>query len=218
MANRVDRLSDRGRSGRGVVSGARLLPWCGEDGKPCFLLPGGPDSGFVARLADGLESVHLGMAVDLLDYVDVALPDRSVPELCGLVGPLRQSLRDVSRIARSRGERLGVAAEALELVIAARRLAARGEPSVERPAAELRGLVTLLREALSGVVDLAERYGDELPQPEDDEATLRAAEVINREISRRGRESKPAAVVQAGPAGDDTPAVPSNGWVTEGEA
>ncbi|MFD7612864.1 hypothetical protein [Streptomyces sp. NPDC059828] len=87
----------------------RLLPWTGAEGKPCYLI--GDGDGYVSRLADNIESVQLGMAVDLLDHTDDLLSDRSAtPEqLRYVIARLAESLRDVHRIARSRGNRPAVA-------------------------------------------------------------------------------------------------------------
>ncbi|WP_251066515.1 hypothetical protein [Streptomyces sp. ISL-36] len=67
-------------------------------------------TGAVSRLADGIESVQLGMAGELLGHADDLLADRRVTsgELRYLAGRLTESLRDVKRIAESRGARLGV--------------------------------------------------------------------------------------------------------------
>lgn len=86
----------------------RLLPWTGPQGKPCYVL--GDGTGHVSRLADGIESVQLGMAGDLLDHASDLLADRRVTagELHYLACRLSESLRDVTRVAESRGARLGV--------------------------------------------------------------------------------------------------------------
>ncbi|WP_063835966.1 hypothetical protein [Actinacidiphila yeochonensis] len=82
----------------------RLLPWAGEGGKPCFLSTDNPNS-YVSRLADNLEAVQLGMAKDLLEYVEetdldgCSVPVHTAKLLCA-------ALRDVLRIAKSRGDRL----------------------------------------------------------------------------------------------------------------
>ncbi len=39
---------------------ARLLPWTGSEGKPCYLLTDG--DGPLSRLADVVEATHLDMA------------------------------------------------------------------------------------------------------------------------------------------------------------
>lgn len=222
LCNTVTRSGDsgvqersEGCSGSGVVSGRRLLPWCREDGQPCYLLADDANSGFVSRLADGLESVQIGMSADLLDYVDVASPDASASELIGLIDRLRQALRDVSRVAGSRSARLGVRSEALQLVIAAKQLGVTGKPAPDAPIADLRHFVEMLREALSGVVDLAEVYGERLPQQVTDEAALHAMEVINREISYRRSERESSTPAQREAAGNAV-AAPLDRKVTEG--
>lgn len=86
---------------------ARLLPWTGEEGKPCYLV--GDGDGYLSRLADGIESVQLGMAGDLLGHADELLAERraSGGELRYLALRLTESLRDIKRVAESRGARLG---------------------------------------------------------------------------------------------------------------
>ncbi|MEU0086881.1 hypothetical protein [Streptomyces sp. NPDC006274] len=86
----------------------RLLPWTGPEGKPCYLLTddrGGP----VSRVADNVESVQIGMGNELLLHADALLAERGTApdELRYLSGCLTESLRDVLRIAESRGARLG---------------------------------------------------------------------------------------------------------------
>ncbi|MFF8829678.1 hypothetical protein [Streptomyces sp. NPDC015131] len=85
---------------------ARLLPWAGEDGRPCYVL--GDGTGPLSRVADQVEGVQLGMAGDLLGHADAMLADRRVGggELRFLAGCLTQALRDVVRVAESRGARL----------------------------------------------------------------------------------------------------------------
>ncbi|WP_190085915.1 hypothetical protein [Streptomyces longisporoflavus] len=84
----------------------RLLPWSTPDGKPCFLV--GEGAGFVARTADSIESVQLGMAGDLLGHAAETLtnPKATHEELRFMAMRLTESLRDVRRIAESRGDRL----------------------------------------------------------------------------------------------------------------
>ncbi|GGW99746.1 hypothetical protein ACH4YO_10330 [Streptomyces noursei] len=84
---------------------ARLLPWSGPDGKPCYLVS---DGGYVSRVADGVEAVQLNMADDLLAHADGILDERLVSpeELRFLARRLKESLRDVRRVAESRGARL----------------------------------------------------------------------------------------------------------------
>lgn len=84
----------------------RLLPWTGSQGKPCYVL--GDGTGYVSRLADGIESVQLGMADDLLGHAADLLADRRMTsgELHFLASRLSESLRDVKRVAESREARL----------------------------------------------------------------------------------------------------------------
>ncbi|MGQ4486540.1 hypothetical protein LRE75_05850 [Streptomyces sp. 372A] len=84
----------------------RLLPWEGQGGKPCYVL--GDGNGYVSRMADDIESVQLGMADDLLGHAADLLADRQVtsPELHFLASRLTESLRDVRRVAESRGSRV----------------------------------------------------------------------------------------------------------------
>ncbi|MBY8878944.1 hypothetical protein [Actinacidiphila acidipaludis] len=87
----------------------RLLPWTTAEGKPCYLLGGDRgDRGYVSRVADNIESVQLGMAADLLDHAADMLADRTVtpPQFRFLSARLAESLRDVHRIAESRGARI----------------------------------------------------------------------------------------------------------------
>jgi len=84
----------------------RLLPWTAPDGKPCYVL--GSGRGYVSRVADNIESVQLGMAGDLLDHAADMLTDDTVtePQFRFLSARLTESLRDVHRIAVSRGARI----------------------------------------------------------------------------------------------------------------
>ncbi|MET9561642.1 MULTISPECIES: hypothetical protein [Streptomyces] len=85
---------------------ARLLPWVGDEGKPCYVV--GEGTGRVSRLADGVESIQLGMAGDLLEHAAALLEERgaSAGELRYLANRLTESLTDVKRVAESRGARL----------------------------------------------------------------------------------------------------------------
>ena len=88
------------------VESVRLLPWARVDGRPCYVI--GDGTGYVSRMADGVESIQLGMADDLLGHADDLLADRRVTssELHFLASRLTESLRDVKRVAESRGARL----------------------------------------------------------------------------------------------------------------
>ncbi|MFI6376623.1 hypothetical protein [Streptomyces sp. NPDC050546] len=81
----------------------RLLPWTGTDGKPCYLV--GDGTGYVSRLADEIEELQLAMADDLLGHAAGLLAERRVTsaELHYLARRLTESLRDVKRVAESRG-------------------------------------------------------------------------------------------------------------------
>jgi hypothetical protein len=158
-----------------------LLPWSGEGGKPCYLDADSADAGFLSRMADGLESIQLGMAVELMGHVDSAMPTTSANELRGFVWGLRVALRDVARVAGSRGRRVH-APEAPELAEAGGLVAVADAVASCDSTDVLTGLVVTLRWALSRVVVLAEGYGEELPRPSIDKAALRAAKALNREL------------------------------------
>ncbi|PSK71305.1 hypothetical protein C6W96_18115 [Streptomyces sp. CS149] len=82
----------------------RLLPWSGPGDKPCYLSTDDPD-GYMSRLADGIEAVQLGTARELLDEASEALDDQdtSLDGMRSLVKELTGALRDVYRVATSRG-------------------------------------------------------------------------------------------------------------------
>ncbi|MEU8485589.1 hypothetical protein [Streptomyces sp. NPDC048641] len=86
--------------------GLRLLPWPTPDGRPCFLSTDG--SGYLSRVADNVESLQLGMASELLNHVADLLDDRSATcdQLRFCLARMTEALRDVRRIADSRGARL----------------------------------------------------------------------------------------------------------------
>ncbi|MHB6907932.1 hypothetical protein [Streptomyces sp. DB-54] len=84
-----------------------LLPWVSPEGKTCFVL--GDGEGFVSRMADRVEAVQLDMADKLATHADGMLGESrlSERELRFLAGNLTRALRDVRRVAVSRGARLG---------------------------------------------------------------------------------------------------------------
>jgi hypothetical protein len=86
------------------------LPWTGEDGKVCLLREGDGSPSFLSRLADLAEEVQLGMAGELLDHMEVVVGEGKVSEgeWQHLAMCLMWSLRDVKRVADSRGDRLPV--------------------------------------------------------------------------------------------------------------
>ncbi|GAA3011621.1 hypothetical protein [Streptomyces fulvorobeus] len=87
----------------------RLLPWSGPGDKPCYLSTDDP-GGYVSRLADNIEAVQLGTAAELLEEVSKTLDDRDtdLTDLRRLVHDLTGALRDVLRVAASRGHLLAV--------------------------------------------------------------------------------------------------------------
>ncbi|MFE4452198.1 hypothetical protein [Streptomyces sp. NPDC056796] len=85
----------------------RLLPWSGPGGKPCYLSTDDPD-GYMSRLADSIEAIQLGTASELLEEASEALDDQgtSLDEMRCLITELTGAMRDVFRIATSRGRLL----------------------------------------------------------------------------------------------------------------
>ncbi|MET7484291.1 hypothetical protein [Streptomyces sp. NPDC005538] len=85
---------------------ARLLPWAGPEGKPCYLA--GSSGGYLSRLADNMEAVQLGLAADLIKEAREILDGRkwTPGELHLLTVQLAEALTDVHRVAESRGARL----------------------------------------------------------------------------------------------------------------
>ncbi|MFD3560290.1 hypothetical protein ACFWVU_11540 [Streptomyces sp. NPDC058686] len=100
----------------GTMSRPRLLPWSNLDGNPCYLLGDGTGSSYLSRVADNVESVQLDMAEELLNHAADLLCDdgrkgdsrTTAPQLRFLAVRLTEALRDVHRIACSRGARLAV--------------------------------------------------------------------------------------------------------------
>ncbi|MFE7772615.1 hypothetical protein ACFU5O_01680 [Streptomyces sp. NPDC057445] len=85
----------------------RLLPWTGPDGKPCYLST--DDNGsYLSRLADNTEAIQLGLAADLVALAQEALGAEEIEpeELRRLTADLEDALKDVLRVATSRGHRL----------------------------------------------------------------------------------------------------------------
>lgn len=85
----------------------RLLPWSGPEGKPCFLSTD-DTSGFLTRLADDTEAAQLDAGAEILEHAADVLADEKaeVEELRLLTRDLSAALRDVLRVAISRGHRL----------------------------------------------------------------------------------------------------------------
>ncbi|MFD7262895.1 hypothetical protein [Streptomyces sp. NPDC059874] len=89
----------------------RLLPWSGPDGKPCFL-SADDNASYLSRLADNAEAAQLGLGAELLDHAVEVLADQEADpdELRLLAADLTGALRDVVRVATSRGHRLAIPA------------------------------------------------------------------------------------------------------------
>ena len=87
----------------------RLLPWTGDDGKPC-LLSTDNEGGYVSRLADEMEAVQLGMGAEVLKHAREVLKDTKAAhgELRYIGTRLAECLSDALRVAESRGMRLPV--------------------------------------------------------------------------------------------------------------
>ncbi|MFC9234324.1 hypothetical protein ACFTZI_36050 [Streptomyces decoyicus] len=86
----------------------RLLPWVSPDGKTCVLLSDGRGESGLSRVADRIEDVQLDMADGLLDHAADLLGDDTATDrqLRFLGEQLSAALRDVRRVAESRGVRL----------------------------------------------------------------------------------------------------------------
>jgi hypothetical protein len=84
----------------------RLLPWPGEDGKPCYLSSDG--DGLIDALADQLEEMQLKLGHEMLGYAEELRAGEGVEEqeLRFLVERMGEALRDALRVAESRGGRL----------------------------------------------------------------------------------------------------------------
>ncbi|GAA1151011.1 hypothetical protein GCM10009654_02950 [Streptomyces hebeiensis] len=86
----------------------RLLSWAGPEGRPCYL-SADEQNGYMSRLADHIEAMQLGMASELLEHALQALDDEAAADegdLSLLAAQLAGALRDVLRVATSRGNRL----------------------------------------------------------------------------------------------------------------
>ncbi|MDT0459061.1 hypothetical protein RM550_25660 [Streptomyces sp. DSM 41527] len=88
----------------------RLLPWAGPEGNPCYLSTEG-SGGYLSRLADTTEAVQLEMAAELLEHAVEVLGDGDAEpnEVRLLAMDMTEALRDVRRVAISRGHRLPLA-------------------------------------------------------------------------------------------------------------
>ncbi|MER6769644.1 hypothetical protein ABT389_07765 [Streptomyces bacillaris] len=90
------------------LTGPRLLPWTTPEGKPCYLSTDG--RGYLANLADNIESVQIGMGKELLEYArDTMAPGAkilSATEYRWLACRLTETPADALRVADSRGQPL----------------------------------------------------------------------------------------------------------------
>ncbi|AJP03048.1 hypothetical protein TU94_17775 [Streptomyces cyaneogriseus subsp. noncyanogenus] len=84
----------------------RLLPWTGDDGKPCYLSSDDPHSR-LSRLADDIEAAQLRSAAEVLAGARAVLGDARAGERAVRFALTRatESLEDVLRVAVSRGAR-----------------------------------------------------------------------------------------------------------------
>ena len=85
----------------------RLLPWTGPNGKPCYLSTD-DNASYLSRLADNTEAMQLGLAAALVAHSQEALSEDEIEpeELRRLTADLADALKDVLRVATSRGRRL----------------------------------------------------------------------------------------------------------------
>jgi hypothetical protein len=106
-----DQIAGISADGGDVVStDGRLLPWPGPIGQRAYLAADDDSKSHLSRLADEMEAVQLNAAETLLGYAAEMLGDQKVQglELRFLGHRLCEALRDVLRVAESRGGRLSV--------------------------------------------------------------------------------------------------------------
>ncbi|WP_342751767.1 hypothetical protein [Streptomyces cahuitamycinicus] len=80
----------------------RLLPWSGPEGKASYLITDGR-GGRLSRLADVIEATQIDMGAQLLAHAEDLLPDATEVQLRFLAERLTEALRDILRVAESRG-------------------------------------------------------------------------------------------------------------------
>ncbi|MFI7090884.1 hypothetical protein [Streptomyces lydicus] len=87
----------------------RLLPWSGLGGQPCYLSTEN-SGGYLSRLADNTEALQLAVAAELGEHALEVLSEwQTLPNgLRLLVAEMAGALRDVHRVAVSRGHRLSL--------------------------------------------------------------------------------------------------------------
>lgn len=90
---------------------ARILPWESPEGKPCFLSARN-SGGVLARIADEIEAAQTRNGVEVLTGAKAVLADSGAEsgQLRFALARVVESLRDVLRVAHSRGARLTLSA------------------------------------------------------------------------------------------------------------
>lgn len=85
----------------------RLLPWTSPEGRPCYLSTDNPDSR-LSRLADEMEADQLDCGEAVVAGAEAVLADQAAGELAVRFALTRaiESLREVLRVAESRGARI----------------------------------------------------------------------------------------------------------------
>ncbi|MFI0821863.1 hypothetical protein ACH4TX_42495 [Streptomyces sp. NPDC021098] len=98
------------------MTGLRLLPWSDLEGRPCYLSSDNGNSP-LNRRADQIEELQLSMGTQLLGHARALLdaPAADARELRFLAERLGEALRDVLRVAESRGGRLAASSEDADL-------------------------------------------------------------------------------------------------------
>lgn len=94
-------------AGPPTLPGLRLLPWTTPDGKPCHLSTD-DDRSLLSRLADDVEAAQVDSGAEVLAGAEAVLADSKAGERAVRFALTRatESLRDVLRVAYSRGERI----------------------------------------------------------------------------------------------------------------
>ncbi|MGW3659897.1 sulfatase [Streptomyces sp. NPDC005151] len=85
----------------------RLLPWMSPEGRPCYLSTDKPDSR-LSGLADEVEGDQLDCGEAVVAGAEAVLADQAAGELAVRFALTRaiESLREVLRVAESRGARI----------------------------------------------------------------------------------------------------------------
>ncbi|MGW6456292.1 hypothetical protein ACWF94_10260 [Streptomyces sp. NPDC055078] len=85
----------------------RRLPWDSPEGKACYLSPSSTGS-VVSRIADEIEEAQTNAAATVIQGIQAVLDDRNagVRECRFALTRAQEVLRDLLRVAESRGDRL----------------------------------------------------------------------------------------------------------------